>query len=53
MNANDCRYAGIPRLAALETAACLTFIKESRMEHASASNSNRKSGMGVATKLVK
>jgi hypothetical protein len=53
MNANDRPRAGISCLAALETAACATFIKESRMEHASTANTNRKSCMEVATKLVK
>jgi hypothetical protein len=40
-------------LAALETAACAAFIKESRMERVSATNTNRKSGTAAATKLVK
>jgi hypothetical protein len=53
MNANDCQSPRISCLAALETAACAAFIKESRMECASATNTNRKSGTAVATKLVK
>jgi len=47
------RHAGVSCLAALETATCAAFIKESRMERGSATNTNRKSGMAVATKLVK
>jgi hypothetical protein len=44
MNANDCPALRISCLAALETAACAAFIKESRMECASATNTNSKSG---------
>jgi hypothetical protein len=47
------RHAGISCLAALETATCAAFIKESRMERGSATNTNRKSGTAIATKLVK
>jgi hypothetical protein len=47
------RHAGITCLAALETATCAAFIKESRMERGSATNTNRKSGTAIATKLVK